>query len=851
MKRCALFSCLLALWGVLLAPAQPMPQPSPGAAAAGLAPPRKIEYTRDVLPILSTNCFNCHGPASNARKAGLRLDVREAALKELDSGTKAIVPGKVKESALVTRILATDHDRMPPKSTQKELKPVEKEILKLWIEQGAEYQPHWAFIPPKMPAIPSVRNRSWVRNPIDAFILARLEAEGLSPLPEADRYTLARRLAIDLTGLPPALELVERFVNDKSPEAYEKYVDAILAQPSYGERWATMWLDLARYADSNGYATDNLRTIWKYRDWVIDQFNNNMPFDQFTIEQLAGDLLPHPTTEQLLATAFHRNTLTNDEGGTDDEEFRTAAVVDRVTTTLQVWMGLTFNCAQCHDHKYDPFSQEEFYRLYAFFNQTEDADRPDNSPTLPSATPDQLKEKARLEGEIAETQKELDKPSPELTKAFAKWLETIKPEQLPGNLRPILHTPREKRTPAQLAQLEKQFRATAPELKAARERLAALQKQLKAIPIVYTPIMRELPPGKQRKTHILIRGDFLNKGKEVTPGVPKLFHPLPKGEPANRLGLAKWLLDPANPLTARVMVNRFWDQVFGLGLVETVEDFGIRGKMPSHPELLDWLAVQFQTPAARGGLGWDMKKLIRLMVTSATYRQSTRLTPEMLERDPNNRLLARGPRTRVPAEVIRDQALWSAGLLSPKMFGPPVRPPRPKLGLSAAFGGATDWEASPGEDKYRRALYTMVRRSAPYPSLNTFDAPDRNVCTVNRPRTNTPLQALVTLNDPVYVESAQALARRMVKEGGATVESRIERGFRLAVTRPPQPAELSRLVQLYHQARARFAQNQKDAEALATQPLGPLPPGMDPVDLAAYTLVGNVLLNLDELFARR
>lgn len=761
--------------------------------------PRRVQYAHEIQPILSANCFLCHGPDARKRKAGLRLDLPEAATAPADSGERAIVPGNVEASELIVRILATDGSRMPPRKSQHTLSESEKLLLKRWVAEGAEYQKHWAFLPPQRPSLPLVTNKGWVRNPIDAFLLARLEAEGLQPAPEADRYTLARRAAIDLTGLPPPIAAVDQFVNDSAPDAYEKYVERLFAMPAFGERWAQVWLDLARYADSNGYAEDRSRTIWRYRDWVIDALNANMPFDQFTIEQLAGDLLPNPNKNQLLATAFHRNTLTNTEGGTSDEEFRVVAVVDRVNTTMQVWMGLTLGCAQCHDHKYDPFTQEEYFRLYAFFNQTEDADRPDNSPLLSQPTPEQAMKQAELEAKIAALEKEMKKKDV--------------PEK---------------------------------EQKQHRERLADFRRRLTdAFRDTSTPIMRELADGKKRRTHIHVRGNFLNQGKEVSPGVPAVLPPLSTDLPPNRLALAHWLIDPKNPLTARVAVNRYWGQVFGVGLVETAEDFGIRGKPPTHPDLLDWLAVEFFAQR------WDVKKLLRLMVTSAAYRQSARLTPEMAGRDPDNRWLSRGPRFRSSAEVIRDQAMFASGLLSSKIHGPPVRPPQPKFGLTAAFGGSTDWETSTGEDRYRRAVYTQWRRSRPYPSMVAFDAPERTVCTMNRPRTNTPLQALATMNDPVYVEAAQALARRIVREGGATISDRIGYGFRLCVSRPPRERELSRLVALYHKVREDYTRKPKDAVVMATVPRGSLPAEMEPIDLAAWTVVANVLLNLDEVFAKR
>jgi hypothetical protein len=794
--------------------------------AASSSAGKTVQYTRDIQPILSNYCFTCHGPDEKTRKAGLRLDQADSAKKTLRSGASAIVRGDPGKSELIARIFAHDEtERMPPLKSQKVMKDAEKELLKRWIAEGAEYQQHWAFIAPRRPPLPQTKQQGWARQPFDHFVLARLEKEGLKPGPEADRYTLARRVSLDLTGLPPTIAAVDRFVNDKSPDAYEKFVDEVLKSPAYGERWAHVWLDLARYADSRGYATDNPRVIWKYRDWVIEALNANMPFDQFTIEQLAGDLLPNPTTKQLLATAFHRNTLTNDEGGTNDEEFRVAAVVDRVNTTMAVWMGLTMGCAQCHSHKYDPISQEEYFRFYAIFNQTEDADRGDDSPLLTQYAPDQETHKAKLEAAAAH----LEKLQGALPVAAKARLATT----LPGNAWP-------------LAALTQAYLATAaPELKAAGERLKAAKKEAAGVKGVATPIMREFAEKQRRKTKIHIRGNFLDEGKEVTPGLPALFPPLPPGQPLNRLGVARWLVDRSNPLTARVTVDRTWDQIFGVHLVDTPEDFGTRSKSPLNQDLLDWLAVELVDQK------WDVQQFLKMLVTSATYRQSSRVTTELLEKDPDNRLFARGPRFRTSAETVRDQALFASGLLSTKMYGPSVRPPRPKLGLTAAFGGGTDWDASPGDDKYRRALYTEWRRTTPYPSMLTFDAPNRNVCTINRPRTNTPLQALVTLNDPVYIEASQALARRMVKEGGATSETRATYGFRLCLTRPPQPAETKRLVELYQKVRDDFAKNPKEAQQMATEPLGPLPAGMDAVELAAWTVVGNVLLNLDEVFAKR
>ncbi len=1132
-----------------------------------------IDFNHDIRPILSNRCWKCHGPDEKERQAGLRFDSRDGVLAKLESGKPAVVVGKPEESEVIRRITSDNADeRMPPAGHGKPLDAREVELLRAWVRQGAKFAKHWSYEKPSRPAVPEISNlKSQIsnlkfqpRNPIDNFIFARLEREGLKPSPEADRYALGRRVALDLTGLPPTVAEIEAFAKDSDPQAYEKFVDRMLAKESYGEHWARQWLDLARYADSAGYADDPARTIWGYRDWVIKAFNKNMPFDQFTIEQIAGDLLPNPTEEQLIATAFHRNTLTNNEGGTNDEEFRSVAIVDRVNTTMATWMGTTIACAQCHTHKYDPITQEEFFKLFAILNQTEDADRSDESPRLELFTSEQLKQKETWLADVARLEKELTTATPAVLESLAKWdaafpralawkplkptsgksdggvtlsvaddgtiradkaakatysveiplaagklnavrLDTLPDDALPGkgagfgggnfvvskvsatitppngtrlngrfvrielpgkarflhlaevqvftgsdNLAPkgeakqsttdyggeakrandgntdgeytknsvshtaqednpwwevdlkselpidrvvlwnrtdatteermrnfrvlvlndkhepiwskdyvdppkpssefalsgvrgvpfttafadhdqgagfeakvvlapqankgwavggkldqphaltlvtsapveiaegstltitleqtssfenhvlgkfrlsltddpraaesarvpaailaVLNTPAEQRNDAHRAELTKFYLTIAPELAAVRDQLVATKKSLADLkPATVVPILRELAADKRRKTNIQLRGNFMDLGKEVTPGVPAALHPLPEGSQPDRLGLAKWLIDDNNPLTARVLANRYWDTIFGNGLVRTSEEFGSQGDQPTHPELLDWLATEVVR------LKWDTKALLKLIVTSATYRQSSKVTPELLDRDPENYLLARGPRFRLSAEMIRDQALAISGLLSPKMFGPPVKPFQPNLGVSAAFGSGIDWQASAGEDKFRRGLYTTWRRSNPYPSMSAFDAPNREVCTIRRARTNTPLQALVTLNDPVYIEAAQALARTMAKSGTSTADH-IRAGFLQSVSRQPTDSELADLTKLFNSARERFAKDVEKARKLATNPLGPLPEGADPVELAAWTVVGNVLLNLDEMFMRR
>lgn len=1146
------------------------------SVALAAEPQRPVDFNREVRSILSKNCYACHGPDDAHRQAGLRLDRREAALKKLDSGATAIVPGKLDESEIYARITTDDKsERMPPKSSGRELTKAEIDILKRWIAEGAAYTEHWSFVAPRRPALPLVRETGWPKNGLDRFVLARLEQAGLAPSPEADRHTLIRRVSLDLRGLPPTPEEVTRFVNDTKPDAYEQLVDRMLADPAFGERWARMWLDLARYADSKGLGSDPLRTIWRYRDWVIDAFNANMPFDRFTVEQIAGDMLPGATLEQKIATAFHRNTMTNTEGGTDDEEFRVAAVKDRVDTTMQVWMGLTFGCAKCHNHKFDPFSQPEYYQFFALFNQTADNDQPDETPVILAPTPQMAAKLSEIDARVAELKKQLDTPTPQLAADQEKWegplrvetpwtvlepaevksesgakfkklddrsllaegpnaasdvytvtaqtnlkgltafrLEPLPDASLPqegsgrapdGNFilsrfsvtledaaskesstvgrfvrvelpgdgkmlslaevqvfqgadnvarggkatqsstdyggepgraidgntngdyfganstthtkveanpwwevdlgadkpidriavwnrtdggtgarlakfkvlildrdkkplwqqdvaespnpsrefspsasRPIIlsraaadfsqpdfpianalmqkdisqsgwgvgphqkkphaayfvvatpagdfaatrltirlehknkkpeHTlgrfrlsvttspdvfervaippdllaviarPADKRSDDERAKLAAYYRSIAPSLKSVRDAIAEVEKTRPQVPSV--PVMVEFPADKRRKTHVMIKGNFLTPGDAVEPAVPAKFHPLAKDAAPDRMGLARWLVARENPLTARVAVNRFWSQLFGTGLVETEEDFGTQGDFPSHPELLDWLAIEFMEPTAvPNGAPWDMKRLLKLLVTSAAYRQSSRVSPAALAKDPHNRLFTRGPRYRLEAEMVRDQALALSGLLSRKTHGPSVFPPQPPGLWQAAFNGERTWTTSMGEDKYRRGLYTFWRRTVPYPSMATFDAPSRELCTMRRIRTNTPLQAFVTLNDPVYVEAAQALARRIVREGGATPADRARFALGLCLVRPPGEREVEQLAALYTEELAHFRQDVKAAEQLATDPLGPLPKEMDAADLAAWTVIGNVLLNLDGVLTK-
>jgi hypothetical protein len=741
-----------------------------------------VDFNRDIRPILSAHCYACHGPDEEAREAELRLDTADGAVVDL-GGHAAIKPGQPDQSEMIARIESTDPDLvMPPPEGGHPLNDQQKQLLRQWIAEGAQYDLHWSFISPKKAALPQIQTKEWARHPIDHFVLHSLDAAGLTPAVEADRYQWLRRVSLDLTGLPPTVQEADTFAADTGDDAFEKVVDRLLDNEAFGEKWARMWLDLARYADTKGYEKDNPRQMWKFREWVINAINDDMPFDKFTIEQLAGDLLPEPSSEQLIATAFHRNTMTNDEGGTDNEEFRVAAVKDRVDTTIQVWMGLTMGCAKCHSHKYDPIQQRDYYAFYALFNQTEDADRGDDAPTLAVPSDEQAAEIAQLDSELKPLEQKLKSDS---------------------------------------------------ENESFKEQIAALQKRLGDIrkQLTKTPIMRELSAEKQRQTKIHNRGSFLDQGASVKPAVLNLFGQLPSDAELNRLGVAKWLLHDDNPLTARVTVNRIWARLFGAGIVETEEDFGTQGLPPTHPELLDWLAVDFRDN------DWSLKQLLKSIVLSATYRQSSVVTQEKLQADPRNSLLSRGPRFRLSAEAVRDQALAASGLLTMKIGGPSVMPPQPDGVWKSTYSGL-NWKNAEGPDRYRRGLYTYWKRTSPYPSMTTFDAGSGEVCQIRRVRTNTPLQALVTLNDPSFVEAAGALSGLMNEVPG-TIEQRIAYGFRRILTRMPTAEETSRLVSLYQTLKSDFENDTDAAVALAEA-------ANTPNGDAAMISVANVLLNLDD-----
>jgi hypothetical protein len=1034
-----------------------------GAAAEPAVP--SISYNRDIRPILSENCFACHGPDSAARKAKLRLDRREEAIT-----AGVIVPGEPDNSPLVERIFAAEaSERMPPPKSHKKLTQAQKQLLKTWIAGGAAYEPHWSFIPPRRPPLPPMQNAAWVRNPIDRFVLAELEKAGLAPAPEADRRTLARRLSLDLTGLPPAPAEVDRFVNDPAPDAYERFVDRLLASPHWGEHRGRYWLDAARYADTHGIHFDNFREIWAYRDWVIQAFNRNLPFDQFTLDQLAGDLFPDRTLEQVVASGFNRCNITTNEGGVIPEEYLVLYTRDRTETTSQVWLGLTAGCAVCHDHKFDPLSQKEFYQLAAFFNNTTqgamDGNIKDTPPILMVPKPADRARWEVLSKELGELRGQADQRRKTARADFDKWLDQVQPEQVaalvpddglqlyaalsegegseinlsfagqartvslpgaaawgdghvaarafksrPGTVLEIseagdfdkdqafsfgawVRFPKKAVTGAILARMDDQhdFRGwdlwvengrvgthiihkwpvdalkvvsqnpvkagqwhhvfvtydgsakvagvkiyvdgvlqdgrnveadslknttrTQVPLKLAQRHtmspvtdlpiedlrlyarsLSALEVErlargtraawlttkpadkrsaaetnelfdwwLVALDAKYQRLAARLDQLRGEETaikargtiahvmqerpaepiaYMLFRGEYDKRRDPVKPDTPGVLPPMPAELPRNRTGFARWLLRPDHPLTARVTVNRFWQEVFGTGIVRTSGDFGTTGEAPCHPDLLDWLAVEFRES------GWDVKRFFKLLVTSAAYRQAALTTPAKLDRDPQNRLLARGPRYRMDAEMIRDYALAASGLLVEKLGGPSVKPYQPEgvWEAVAMIGSNTrDYRRDGGAALYRRSLYTFWKRSAPPASMEILNAPSRETCAVRRERTNTPLQALVTLNDPQFVEAARHLAQTALQEGGAATESRLDFLARRLMARPLR-AEETRLARAaaadllaYYQAHA------DDARKLIAVGESKADPALDPPTLAAWTMVVNELMNLDEV----
>ncbi|MBV8315854.1 MAG: PSD1 domain-containing protein [Planctomycetaceae bacterium] len=811
----------------------------PAVARAGT--PGPVDFSREILPIFSDNCFRCHGPDAKTRKAGLRLDLKEQALRATDP---VIVPGKSDESEVILRVTSRDPDEvMPPPKSGRSLTPAQVERLKRWIDEGATWGRHWALEPPRRSEPPAVRERGWPVNPIDRFVLARLEAEGMSPSPEAERATLIRRVTLDLTGLPPAPEEVDAFLADPAPDAYERLVDRLLASPHYGERMVWEWLDAARYADSNGYQGDAERTMWPWRDWAIEALNRDLPFDQFTVWQLAGDLLPGSGVEQKLATGFCRNHMINGEGGRIAEENRVDYVMDMAETAGTVWLGLTFNCCRCHDHKYDPLTQRDYYSLFAFFNQTPvtgGGGDPQTPPVIELPSREQTTKLEALDASLREAMKAVEAmeqqlfPHPSGTPASASPKTTV----LKSEVVALLDVPAGRRDRGQLEQTEKQWEAAEPafaaQLKAQRAALDARDGFSKTIPRVM--VMEDMP--RPRETFLLARGSYEKPTEKVDPDVPASLPPLPPGAPRNRLGLARWLVSPDNPLTARVTVNRAWQQFFGIGLVKTPEDFGVQGEAPTHPELLDWLATEFVRT------GWDLKRLHRLIVTSATYRQSSRIPPALAERDPRNRLLARGPRFRLPAWMIRDQALAASGLLVRKVGGPPVKPYQPEGVWEEATFGTKRYQRDKGEALYRRSVYTFWRRIVG--PTEFFDNAARQTCVVKPTRTNTPLHALTTLNDVTYVEAARAMAERVLTTAGSSPDERVELAFRLVLARKPTAEEARVLLASVARVGREFAADREAAKKYLAAGDSPRNQALDPVEHATFAVLCSAILNLDE-----
>ena len=731
-----------------------------------------VSFNRDVLPILAGKCFACHGADQVERKAGLRLDEKLSAYKERD-GVVAVVPGKPEVSELVSRIFSKDPDEVMPPPDEVGLTEAEKATLRQWVSEGAAYEKHWAFKTPEKPRLP--RGGKWGRGEIDRFVFQRMTGAGLSPQRSASRETMIRRVTLDLTGVPPTPGEVECFLDDASPGAYGRVVDRILESPRFGERMAVWWLDGARYGDSHGYDNDLENSQWPWRNWVIEAFNKNMPYDQFTVEQLAGDLLPDATGSQLLATGFNRNHRINTEGGAIDEEWRTEYVIDRVQTMGSVWMGLTLSCARCHDHKYDPISQREFYQLFALFNNLDEKGFINN-----------LRGSAEPRIRYKNSEYEQRKKNVEAAEENADHRK------------------------AEIGQLEAEY--------------------------PFVMIMRD---NKPRKAFILERGQYDAPGQEVQPGLISTLSAVPGDIPMNRLALARWLTDGQHPLTARVLVNRLWEQLFGVGIVKSSENLGVQTDWPSHPKLLDWLAVDF----VEGG--WNIKRLLRQMVMSATYRQDAVTSAERLRLDPKNRLLSRGPRTRLAAEMVRDQALFLSGLIVEKHGGPSMWVYQP-VGLWREVEKRGTFKQDHGEKLYRRSLYSRIRRTVAHPSMLLFDAPSREVCTVKRTHTNTPLQALALMNEVTYVEASKKFSERIMANG-ATLDERIAWAFRAATARQPEPAELVLLTAGYERRLTRFRAQPKEAEQLLGQGESTLTEALGQAELAAMVTVANVLLNLDEL----
>jgi hypothetical protein len=797
------------------------------AWAAELPLPAKIDFNRDVRPIFADDCYACHGPDKNKRKAHLRLDTREGIF--LDRKGKApgsVVPGKPNESELYRRVTTSDvKERMPSPGSGKRLTPREIAVLKKWIDQGAVWQGHWAWQRPTRPPVPAAAEPGFVRNEIDRYILAKLREAGLKPSPEADRVTLIRRLYFDLVGLPPTPAEVDGFVNDHRPDAYERLVDRLLTSPHYGERMAIFWLDLVRYADSIGYHSDNPMNVSPYRDYVIRAFNTNKPFDQFTVEQLGGDLLPNATLEQKVASTYNRLLQTTEEGGAQAKEYEAKYAADRVRNVSTVWMGATMGCCQCHDHKFDPFTMRDFYSLAAFFADVQEPAVGGRGPGTPIPTPQQAAELTRLDEETVAVQKKLQAAAP-------------------TNIQAIQAVTPAKRTDAQQKELAAYEKDLAARQKPAREKLAQMEKRRKAF-IDSIPHCLVTVSGPPRTVRLLHRGNWMDdSGPVMSPAVPRFLGRLSVQGRASRLDLARWLVSRDNPLTARAGVNRLWKLYFGQGLSKVLDDIGSQGEWPTHPELLDWLAVEFMDS------GWNVKHMARLLVTSGAYRQTSKPSLALKEKDPYNRLMGRQSPFRLDAEVVRDNALAVSGLLSAKIGGPSVKPYQPAGYWSALNFPPREWSNDHGESLYRRGLYTHWQRSFLQPSLLAFDAPSREECTCERARSNIPQQALVLLDDPTYVEAARVLAARILKEGGKNAGERLTWAFRTVLSRRPKAEEMKVLAAVYAKHAREYQADPAAARKLVSTGEYPLPQGADVSDLAAWTSVARVLLNLHETITR-
>ena len=794
-----------------------------------------VDYLRDIKPILTQQCVRCHG--ADDPKSGFRADTAEALREGGDSGI-APLKARAGEDSLFMQVVRGVHEDIPRMPYKKpELDEAQLALLQAWVAAGApapdDEEPgkfeHWAFRPPARVAAPAVKRTDWPRNPIDAFILARLEEDHIAPSPEADRLALLRRVSLDVIGLPPTPAEIDAFRQDRRPDAYERLVDRLLASPHFGERWARPWLDVARYADSNGYSIDAPRQIWKYRDWVVAALNRDLPFDQFVIEQLAGDLLPNPTVAQKIATGFNRNTQINQEGGIDLEQFRIEAVLDRVNTLGTALLGLTVGCAQCHDHKFDPISHREYYQFFAFFNNADE-------PELPVASPEEISKAKDSDTKVAAYIAAIPAKDATILEKSLNWERNLTPAQRQAQSEPVrqvFDTPLDQRK-----EMHRQLLLAAFVEQDAGNKTyqVAIAKLRGAKPkITTTMVMQER--AKSRETTMFIKGDFTRRGDVVSPGTLTALQPMEAAVKApTRLDLARWISSSENPLAARVIVNRVWQQYFGKGLVETDNDFGTQGLSPSHPELLDWLATELMAKK------WSVKSLHRLIVTSATYRQTSRVRPELAVADANNKLLARQARLRLDAEIVRDTMLAASGLLSPKIGGPSVNPPQPD-GVMSLGQVKRVWTVSSGNDRYRRGMYTFFYRATPHPALTVFDAPDGFSSCTRRIRSNTPLQALTLLNDQAFVEFAQALATRVLKEAPKDEVKRIEHAFRLCLTRKPSAAEVTRLSELLVAQTKHFTSAPEEAKALTGQE-------NPDSERAAWTIVARVLLNLDETITR-